>query len=432
MGASVPDLHGAPRVAAWLAWTETTVLALAVPAAALLFRPDDPFFLEAPFCWPLLGPLVAGLRYGFLHGVACALLLLAATAVDGSFEVPGELALGLLVSGALAGEFQDLWRRRIERLLRTARHEVSRSAEFVRSYHLLRASHDRLEQRLRSGRSLRAAVTELQLRLAHVAGSADLERSGAAILQLFAEHASVQAATLHPVEEGRLGPVAARLGEVPASSADDPLVEAALASAELVLPSEPELDPTRLCAALPLADVDGQIHGMLCVQSLPLGALEGENAEMLAVLGARVGDSLSRFGRSAPEQELNAFAGELRRALWERRTMGLPATLVRLRLDGVPPALYALLLSCRRSLDRSLLVETDGAPALLALLPLTDEPGARGYAARLRDELRERSGSQAELAPECLELTGNETAESLGLPCERESHAVDRVGRVGL
>ena len=51
----------------------------------------------------------------------------------------------------LVGEFRDIWDRRLERLDLANDYRQLRLDEFTRAHHLLRISHDRLEQgRIRS------------------------------------------------------------------------------------------------------------------------------------------------------------------------------------------------------------------------------------------------------------------------------------------
>ena len=56
-------------------WLETAIITLAPILLSLWLRPDDPLFLRSDFPWLSLGPLVVGLRYGFAHGFASALVI---------------------------------------------------------------------------------------------------------------------------------------------------------------------------------------------------------------------------------------------------------------------------------------------------------------------------------------------------------------------
>ena len=49
----------------WGGWFETLALTTVVLAASFFTEQQDPFRLEGGFPWPVLAPLLAGLRYGF-------------------------------------------------------------------------------------------------------------------------------------------------------------------------------------------------------------------------------------------------------------------------------------------------------------------------------------------------------------------------------
>ena len=101
----------------------------------------------------LLGPLLAGLRYGFLFGFASALLTVAIMMVASGTgwaetDLPIEYAIGVLLTGMVAGEFTDIWRRRITQMKIINEYQGTRLEEFVRNFHVLRVSHDQLAERL--------------------------------------------------------------------------------------------------------------------------------------------------------------------------------------------------------------------------------------------------------------------------------------------
>ena len=69
-------------VPAWGGWIETFGLTAIVLAASFVTQQNDPFRLGGSFPWPILAPLLAGLRYGFIHGFASALAILATLGVS--------------------------------------------------------------------------------------------------------------------------------------------------------------------------------------------------------------------------------------------------------------------------------------------------------------------------------------------------------------
>src|SRR5512134_3736603 len=74
------DVAFAP-VPPWQAWVETALLAGASIAICALLAGRDPGLLPGALPWVALAPLLAGLRYGTVHGVSCAVVPAAALAV---------------------------------------------------------------------------------------------------------------------------------------------------------------------------------------------------------------------------------------------------------------------------------------------------------------------------------------------------------------
>src|SRR6185436_68218 len=98
-------------------WLECLAITALPPLAGIWLRPADPLFTGAAFPWPVLAPLLLGLRHGFALGLSSGLLLglmlLACHRLALTAAPPGTLALGLLLVGLLAGEFADSWERRL-------------------------------------------------------------------------------------------------------------------------------------------------------------------------------------------------------------------------------------------------------------------------------------------------------------------------------
>ena len=135
------------------AWLETPLLTALVLGLCYWLHPADPLFLQG-FPWPILAPLLLAVRYGFLQGACSAALLVLAALVlhrlgmPGYVQLPGSFIVGVLVSSMVVGEFRDLWGRRLERLQTANEYRQYRLDEFTRAYHVLRSSHERLEQRV--------------------------------------------------------------------------------------------------------------------------------------------------------------------------------------------------------------------------------------------------------------------------------------------
>lgn len=399
------------RPKAYWAVLETVLITLALPIFGLWLRPDDPFFLHAEFPWLVLAPLLPALRYGFVYGFGSALGLVLLIALGWRLHwfpipyFPGGFVLGLLVVGMVAGEFADLWARREAREHTVANYQRQRLDEFTRAYHMLRVSHDRLEQRLAaSSQSLRLSLVQVRRLLFAAPANQDmLEGAAEAIMGLFADFGWVQVAELYAVRGGRpdAEPMA-RLGQSGAPRADDPLVAEALHSGELVSVRSEDLGNlprgnTGVLVAAPFVDVSGEIWALLTIHEMPFVAFQKQNLMLLAVLGGYIADQLAAAkGRAGIDDPAGGdFVRDAERALIQRRRFGLPSMVQAAVVDN--PAqeenLVGILSGQVRGLDRLWIQRSAGqTPVLFMLMPLTNETQCVSYRARIGRQLREVYG----------------------------------------
>lgn len=419
-------IEEAPPPRPILRFLEVAAMTLVLPAIGLWQRPQDPFYLHASYPWLSLAPLLVGLRYGFALGIgsgtALSLLLYAAfkTGHLGAASFPGDLVLGMLLAASLAGEFCDMWNRRIHRLTELNAYFQMRVQKFTRSYQLLTLSHQRLEGRLLANtRSLRESVTYLRER-AILAGAKEPDAALAELYRLMMEVLSsfgqLQVAALYRVgENGTLIPkIEAKIGSPKPIPLDDPLLVQALHSKQLTCvrpeeppsaqgePSEPVVTSKLLLCVVPLVDVNDRILGVVAVQALPFDALSRDNLSLLAVIGGYLGDLLAQAAGGGAAQ----FHTSLLRCQHDARAHRLAAMLLGISVDPklAPPTLLGELVEQHRSLDQHWMTsDAQGNPLLLLVMPLTDEEGAHAYEERLDALCQERHGrTLRELGVRCL------------------------------
>ena len=240
-------------------------------------------------------------------------------------------AIGVLVVAMVAGEFRDIWGRRLHRLEGAYQYRAERLEEFTRSYQLLRLSHDRLEQTVaNSGFSLREGIMRLQSGLETIDGLT--QASFARLLEFVAEYAALTQACIAGLSGDRVDPgrVLATVGERFPIDESDPVVRAALESGELAavnLVNERAIDQNTLLVALPLADSTGDVHAILLVRSMPFFAFHEDNLKLIEVLAAHGVDHL-RFGTATSSTA--RFIAAFERVHQDHARFGLDATLLRL------------------------------------------------------------------------------------------------------
>lgn len=415
----MPDsLQIAPRQAGSVAWVETLALTMAVVGLGYWNEPTDPLLAYSGFAWSLFAPLLLSLRYGFFHGLVSALLLLAVVLVlhfanYGDYQtLPNHYLVGVMAVGMVSGEFRDLWGRRLDGLQRANDYREMRLEEFTRAHHILRISHDRLEQKVAGNdHSLRSVLLAMRQRLAGLARDQDnLAIMAPAILDLFSNYGPLRQAALYRVEDNQLvGNALSMLGEMEEISDSDPLVRLSLQQGELIS-LRPELleqggavTTSPLLAGIPLLDTHGKTHALVLVQQMPFFAFNDRNLNLLAILGGHVADLLVNQTQAALHGDVDAqrFAQLCLRSLVDARRYDIPAYLLGLELSdaAVAPEVSRLLHSQQRGLDVIWALPNErGNLLVLVLLPLTAEDGLSGYVERIRLSLLENIGMSLPVA----------------------------------
>lgn len=326
---SVTDPGQYARAPAWQAWLETAGLVAAAIAIGALVDRTDPFLLRRGFSWLIVAPLLAGLQYGSTHGLggaaiqALALLLAWKSGLAVVPDSAAETVLGWLLAGLAAGEFRDAWRRRLGQLEGFGDHLRSRLESLGRSYLALKISHDRLQRAAPAASpTLREALSAFRRDVAERRAEDPLDAFADRILAIFSEHAFVRAATLHRVDRrGRPGPAIARLGAA-APAECDPLVSRA-ARTGLTVSIRDCLDATAVLVAIPLVDIQCRAQAVVAVHDMPFLSLQTETLELLAILGGRLGETISRA--RAPSRPMVEPSATPATPLPSAETTALPA-----------------------------------------------------------------------------------------------------------
>lgn len=375
---------------AWSGWFETVALTVIVIVSSFITQQQDPFRLGGGFPWPVLGPLLAGLRYGFVHGFVSALLILAllGVAINQEWQAasgfPLAWAIGVVVVAMVAGEFRDMWGRRLHRLEGAYQYRAERLEEFTRNYQLLRLSHDRLEQTVaNSGFSLREGIMHLQSTLGAIDGLT--ESSLQKLIEFVAEYGALTQACIVGITADRIDTarILGRVGGEFTIDGNDPVLRTALETGELAavnLITESAENHNQLLTAIPVTDSTGEIHAMLLVRSMPFFAFQENNLKLIAVLVAHGVDHL-RFG--AATSSAARFMASFERMRQDHEEFKLDATLLRLsgaRADVM--AAYEKLRSSIRAIDLICLTQDKEQPVIWIMLPLTNAAETQAWMQR--------------------------------------------------
>lgn len=401
---SIRKLARAPASHPWL---ETGIILSLFFAAGVVVRPEDPLFADQVFPWSIFAPVLTGLRYGFAHGFGTAVVLhglCAAYSVlvpEALWPLPFAYTLGLLLCSLIVGEFRDIWDQRLVQLERSNEYRQARMEEFTRSYHLLKISHDELEQEYAGRRtSLRSALLTAREKLA----GARQDEVGGALLDLLANFSSARSASYHLVRNGVVDPVpVASKGSANTLARDDLLLKQALESASTVsirpedtssMAVREEGDPIVI---IPVVDAYREVRAVVSITQIPFFALTERNLQIATIVASRFGDFLHAQERlPVPmEEDLYWFLYHTLRCLDLTRHHQLASCLLVCRFrDPVQAPLYIrTIMDQARGLDEALPVEENGEWYLLMLMPLTTRAGLERFMIRFDAYLNEHHGA---------------------------------------
>jgi hypothetical protein len=434
LGGSSSDADEYQRTPPALAVLETTLVTVAAPLVGYWIRPHDPFLLHGSFSWLCLAPLLTGLRYGFAHGFGCALALILAMAAGWRYHLlgveryPATFSVGLMMVGMLAGEFCDTWTRRLARLGAVNAFRRMRLTEFTHAYHVLKVSHDRIEQVFAgSTQNLRESISTMRRELlAGIGNRPPLFGLEKQIVATFANHGWIQVASLYAVDEaGKLQtPALAEVGDGIVVDEQDQLIRETLRGKHLTsVRPEANAPETKLLAAIPIVDVYERVWAVLAVRNMLFIAFHDDNLHLLSIIGGHIGDLLAAGPGLSSSRNLSIkeFLGHVRRSILDHRRFKLPVALLAISPpdEATAKVLTEIVVGQRRGLDQVLQLEDlggGGRSALLLLMPLTEERGVGGYIARLGDNLKRKLGKslpEAKIAVHTRLLSAKDEPEAL-------------------
>jgi len=382
------------------AWLETIVVSV---LSIYVWTQSDSLAAtstEHNFFWPLFGPLLIALRYGFAKGFICALLTTAGLAsimnATGLLEYyPISLAIGLILMAMIAGEFHDYWHAINQKHILDHTYMTQKLDSFTQNYHLLKVSHDQLEQRTAGQTvSLRASISALH-KIASKHSSHRLEHLGHPFLNLLAEIGGLEVAGIYRVHDGEIDQqVHATLGDHHRLVLSDPMLLDMLATRKLLSPAKLDENAThksRYQLCIPLLDTHKTLQGVVIAESAKFFMLTPANVALLSLVSNHAADLLSDAIVTPILQahQSTLFLSYLDRADYNKRHYGADSTLVVcIDANGDHKKSLDSIVNYRRGADVYWSCRTKhGRNALVVLLPLTTIYDAQQYIKRLKELL---------------------------------------------
>lgn len=389
----------------WFEWLETVFVAslslwIWQSTNSLSTFMTDTIILPS-FFWPLFGPLVIAIRYGFANGVICSLFVIAGSAsilnYDNNLdEFSFSISVGMVLMTMIVGEFRDYWHEINQK--HNLDHDYMRQKldSFTQNYHLLKASHDQLEQRIAGQRiSLRASITRLQeIVLDNATDRFDC--LCAPYLDLVSEIGGLEVAGIYQVRNGKVNTkVRAVLGDSHELDLNDPMLKDMMQTYKLLTPAklkESEIHKSCYQVCIPLVDTSGILQAILVAEKAKFFLLTPSNVALLSLVSNYAADLLNELLQVPVllANQTDLFKMYLDRARENKRQLGADTCLV--AFVGLPEKYQLTLkevINYRRGADVYWHCETrESRTALVVLLPLTSVWGAQQYVKRINDILK--------------------------------------------
>ncbi len=389
-----------------IACIETVLLTAVGILLGHYFVADSVFFATNGFSWLIIGPLLSGLRYGFVYAIVSITLLLIALLLAQNNGLPwaaGSLAsfgMGAVFIAFAVGEFRNLWGRKINRLYETSDYLNTRLDEVTAAFNLIKLSHDRMEQELSSDSSLRSRLllVRKQLMQDNTDEANPLLKHGTLILKHLAEFGSIQDAELYPVENGKISsdPIAS-IGSQTPTDLNNALLQEALRKGQTISFKHEllmaEAEAPDLLLAVALVDIHDRVWGLVAVKKMTFRAFNADNIRDLAVIGEHIGnlfDLQTRMGQ-VNDVELQQFQLHLKQCIRNTHRHELPSTVAIIELTDISNAakIKGLIKKQKRSLDQNwITINLAKQPVIFLLMPFTKQNGAEGYKQRLEQMVK--------------------------------------------
>lgn len=397
-------------------WIETLFISFLFPSIGYLVDYKDPFFFDYAFPWLVFAPLLVTLRYGFAYGFVCISLLIGMVTIvyflgwqQASF-MSNEILIGMLLVTIISAEFHDTLYRKIKLLEDKYNYVRLRTDEFTRDYHILKGSHNQLEQHLANhAKSLRSCLIDLEQQTLSLKchGGEPLKGVGKEILKLFGNHVNIHTAAIYEInEQNKIDPEpVANFGRPSPLAISDPLIKEALKTryvTSINMTNNNAMVAGGALVVIPLVDVYRKIWGLVVVNEMPLFSLEENTMDLLAVLGGSIGDLIKRRAESSGNTKSLEIG--LARILIDIRQLNTSAAIVGVIVNAEKnqseyrPRFLAEL----RVVDRLwILKENQKYHFFVIALPYTDSQGAFDFLKRvglslpLTNEVYQKSNNEA-------------------------------------
>ena len=355
------------------------------------------------FFWPMVGPILISLRYGFAKGIQCFVFVaLTMQFIKVVFDYEVNFGLSTIVGTALitmiTGEFTDHWRKLIKSNELNYKYMDQKLQNFTQSYYLLKISHDQLEQR--AAGKLMSLRTSIQILQQTALSKVDnrLESLGDECLHILSDVVGMYEAGIYTVKDNLIVPSClSSVGKEHSLVTDDPMLVEMLDKKLIFTPADAhdlEDDELHYQLVIPLVDSSGKLQGAVLAEKVKFVALTNENLALISLIASYMANFMCEnlYTPVLKPEQFSIFSNYIEQLRWNNEHYGADSALV-VFVDNSPNQNLPIkkFIDYRRGADIywSCFTE-DGHPALVALLPMTTVFEANQFVDRLLGVIRDK------------------------------------------
>lgn len=379
-----------------MAYVETLVIAVLSLFSWFFIDRESSNLAKDYFFWPMLGPILISLRYGFAKGFQCFSLIVFVMYLvekfnlyDVNFSLPIIIGSGLIVM--ITGEFTDYWRKRIKANEHNYRYMEQKLQSFTQSYYLLKISHDQLEQRSASQlMSLRTSIQILQ-KTALTKVDNRLASLGDDCLHILSDVVGMYEAGMYLVKDGVIQPKCVSvIGKEHQLVIDDPMVLEMLEKKRILTPANIhkfEDQELQYQLVIPLVDSANNFQGVVLAEKVKFVALTDANLALISLVASYMANFMCEkiYTPILNAQQGDIFHQYLEQLHWNKRHYGADSAIV-IFIDTSAEQVLPIkkFIDYRRGADIYWnCYNSSGQHVMVALLPMTTVYEAKQFVDRL-------------------------------------------------
>ncbi|WP_456399829.1 PelD GGDEF domain-containing protein [Persephonella sp.] len=364
-----------------------------------IWNNNDPLFLhvEGNITYYIFVVILLTLYYGLLSGIL-SMFVFGLSALFLYQTFPYQTFFWYLLITFALGEFQQYYRRRIERVEEENSFLKDKIEELGRNFFTLKISHDQIEKNyVLKPLSIRSVLNDIR-KMIITGENQDLFKN---FLMLISRFTNIDSGSLY-IKEGNKFKRVASVGKGAEFNEKDPLIEQALADNASTYVAVSRLNGEVLSdylAVIPAVNIHGEIKGILLISEMPFLNLNKDNLLTINVFITYLFDEYSNINNMKsiiekyPDIDVS-FLKEVQKLIHLNKKFQIESSIVVFFMEKTDflESMFIEIEKNVRGFDLSLRYSGDLKEKLIILLPFTGDLGAVEFVDRIKGQISEKFG----------------------------------------